>query len=71
MDEALERKHLAQVEQHIAQAKQYILRQQQLINKLERGGHDTRSAVSMLEALERCLEAFKQHRKMIVKRLKD
>ena len=66
----LEREHLAQADRHIAEAKQHIARQKEVIAELERGGHETILAVSMLNALEHSLHAFEQHREVILTRVK-
>ena len=70
MDETREREHLAQADRHIAEAKRHIARQKEVIAELERDGHGTDSAVSMLHALEHSLHALEQHRELILIRLK-
>ena len=70
MDDVREREHLAQADRHIAEAKQHIARQKQVIAGLERDGHETVTAVSMLHALEHSLHAFEEHREVILVRLK-
>jgi len=70
MDEFREREHLAQADRHVAEAKAHIARQKDVIADLKRGGHDTEPSVSMLAAVEHSLRAFKQHREVILNRLK-
>jgi hypothetical protein len=70
MDETSERAHLAQADNHIAAAERHIVRQKQVVADLERGGHETDLAVSLLYAFEHALHAFKQHREVILVRLK-
>jgi len=70
MADTLERKHLVQAERHIAEAKEHIARQNQVIADLERDGHETDLAISMLHTLEHCLHTFEQHRAVILSRLK-
>ena len=71
MFDALEREHLIQADRHIADAKDGIARQKELIAELARGGHETDVAMSMLHALEHCLHAFEEHRKVVLDRLRD
>jgi hypothetical protein len=42
-----------------------------VIAELERSGHETDVAMSMLHALEHCLHALEEHRKVVLDRLKD
>jgi hypothetical protein len=53
--------HLAQANQHIAEAKQRIARQRDFIAMLESANQPSEPALSMLEALEKSLTAFKRH----------
>src|SRR5262249_36940706 len=71
MDDVREREHLALADRHIAKAKKHIARQKQVLVELERDGHETSEAVSMLRALEHSLHAFEQHREVILVRLKS
>jgi hypothetical protein len=57
--------HLAQAERHVAQFQIRVTRQKQIVDELAQAGHDTDCAVSMLRALEKCLQAFEEHRAMI------
>jgi uncharacterized protein YigA (DUF484 family) len=68
MSDALEREHLAQADRHIAEARDRIARQKEVIAELARGGHQTDVAMSMLHALEHCLHAFEEHRKVVLDR---
>ena len=69
MDESYLREHLEQADEHVARAKEQVARQKELIAELERTGHDATPAVSMLNALERGLHAFEQHREVILELL--
>jgi len=71
MDDLREHAHLVQAEHHIAEAKAHIARQMEIIAELDRGGYETDLAVSMLRALERCLQGFERHRALILKQLMD
>jgi hypothetical protein len=53
----------------IAACKTHIARQKEIIVELDRGGYETDLAVSMLSALERCLQGFERHRALILKKL--
>jgi hypothetical protein len=70
MADTLQREHLAQADRHIADVKANIARQKERVAELERGGHESVLAVSMLHALEHCLHALEEHRKVVLDRLK-
>ena len=63
--------YLAQAERHIAIAEDRIARQKKIIDELVLAGQETDCAVSMLHALETCLQAFEQHHEMIFERCKN
>ena len=69
-----ERKHLAEANRHIAAAKRQIERQierqKRVVEKLAQAGHETDVAKSLLHAMERSLDAFEQHRELIVETMK-
>ena len=68
--EERERKHLAEANRHIAAAKRQIERQNKVIERLAQAGHETNIANALLQAMERGLDAFEQHRELIVKTIK-
>ena len=61
-----ERKHFVEADRHNAAAKEQVNQQKRAIEKLVQGGHDTRIAMSLLDAMERGLEALKHHREIVV-----
>jgi len=65
-----EREHLAQADRHIAGAKQLIEQQKRGIEKLVHDGHDTRAATSVLDLMERGLDALAHHREIVVEMIK-
>src|SRR5262245_22384086 len=65
-----ERKHLAEANRHIPAAKRQIERQKRVVEKLAQAGHETDVAKSLLHAMERSLNAFEQHRELIVETMK-
>jgi len=67
MDLDLERKHLTETDRHIAAAKRRVEQQKKIIEKLAQGGHKV--AKSLLSVMERSLDAFEHHRKVIVETL--
>src|SRR5262249_27301514 len=69
MDLDLERKHLTETDRHIAAAKRRVEQQKKIIEKLAQGGHETKVAKSLLSVMERSLDAFEHHRKVIVETL--
>jgi len=69
MDLDLERKHLTKTDRHIAAAKRRVEQQKKIIEKLAQGGHETKVAKSLLSVMERSLDAFEHHRKVIVETL--
>ena len=70
MDVEREREHLTEADRHIAAAKRQVERQKNVVEKLAQNGHNTRIAKSLLDAMERGLEAFEQHREVIVEMIK-
>ena len=70
MNDTQKQDYLAQAERHIAIAENRIARQKTIIDKLAQAGQETDCAVSMLHALETCLQALEQHRETIFERCK-
>jgi len=62
MDRTLLEDHLASAERHIQTGDQRVVRQIALIAYLERRGHDTTKAVSLLEHFQETLTLHIQHR---------
>ena len=60
--------HLEQADRQVAEAKQRIARQRELIATLELTNHPTEPAVSMLAAMEKSLQAFEHHRRLLLER---
>jgi predicted outer membrane protein len=65
-----EREHLADADRHIAAAKQQVAQQKRVIEKLVQDGHDTRTATSLLDAMERGLDALEHHREIVDEMIK-
>ena len=57
--------HLEQADRDVAEAKQRIARQRELIATLELTNYPIEPAVSMLEAMEKSLQAFEHHRRLL------
>ena len=70
MNDTHKQDYLAQAERHIAIARDRVARQKTIIDKLAQAGQETDCAVSMLHALETCLQALEQHRETIFERCK-
>ena len=60
--------YVAQAERHITIVQERIARQKKIIDELTQTGRESDCAVSMLHALESCLQAFEQHRETIFER---
>jgi hypothetical protein len=71
MHETFKQDYLAQAERHVAIAQERIARQKTIIDELVQEGQETDCAISMLHALETCLQAFEQHREIIFERCKN
>jgi len=56
MDRAILLEHLDQARRHAVLGKHHLARQEQLIAELDRDGHDTTAAMSVLETLRRTQE---------------
>jgi hypothetical protein len=65
-----EREHLAEADRHVAAAKQLVEQQKRIIEKLVQDGHDTRMATSLLDAMERGLDALEHHRQIVLEMIK-
>ena len=70
MHDTYKQDYLAQAERHIAIAQERIARQKKIIDELVQEQQETDCAISMLHALETCLDAFEQHRETISERCK-
>ena len=58
--------HLAQADRHIAETKQLIARERELVAVLKLIKQPTDAAISMLEALQKSLDALEQHRQLVL-----
>ena len=65
-----EREHLVDADRHIAAAKHQVEQQKRVIEKLVQDGHDTRTARSLLGAMERGLDALEHHRAIVLEMIK-
>jgi len=65
-----EREHLAEADRHVAAAKQQVEKQKRAIEKLVQDGHDTRVSTSLLDAMQRGLDALEHHREIVVEMIK-
>jgi hypothetical protein len=65
-----EREHLDEADRHIAAAKQQVEKQKRVIEKLVQDGHETQIATSLLDAMERGLNALEDHREIVVEMIK-
>ena len=66
MDRALEEEHLRKAKADIAEARARIERQQALVARLERDGHDTATAKSLLQTMHETLAVMEEHQRLIV-----
>ena len=71
MHDTFKQDYLAQAERHITSVQERVARQKRIIDELVQQGQEVDCAVSMLHALETCLDAFEQHREMIFERCKN
>jgi predicted metal-dependent hydrolase len=70
MNDTQKQDYLAQAERHIAKVEDRIAWQKRIIDQRAQAGQETDCAVSMLHALETCLQALEQHRETIFERCK-
>jgi hypothetical protein len=66
MDEMNLRNFLARAERNVESAKERVARERERIAELERAGHDTVHAATMLRVLEHSRDAYEKHRKEIL-----
>ena len=59
---ALVDEHLAQAERHVTDGEALVARQREIVERLERGGHDTREAMTLLRQLEQAQALHIQER---------
>jgi uncharacterized protein YhaN len=71
MDHALLAKHLEEAERQVAQGKDHIAKQQAIIADLERDGHDTRQARTLLETLLESQALHEQHRGWLLRQIME
>jgi len=65
-----EREHLVQADRYIAECKAHITRHRKLIQEVEQKSQDASWAREALQAFEKTLQLFEQHRQLIVDRLR-
>ena len=63
------RQELAKADRHIAEGNGRIARQAEVVCELDRQGHDTRAAQSLLRAMKDAVAAMDTHRQQIVREL--
>ena len=59
------RQKLAEADQHIAHAESLIARQLSVLSELERDGHNTETALALLETMRQSLQQMCDHRSII------
>jgi len=69
MDETHLRGCLARAERNVESAKERVSRERERITELERAGHDTGYAVTMLRVLEHSRDAYEKHREEVLELL--
>jgi hypothetical protein len=62
---------LAEVDKQIAIALERLSNQRRIVDLLRRYGHDTTASDGLLASIERTLEAFMEHRRLIEEELQD
>ena len=66
MDQGTLQQHLAQAERHIARGVVHLARQRELIAKLDRAGHDTEEARTILDSLMETQVLHEQDRERLL-----
>jgi hypothetical protein len=61
--------HLCEAEAHVAEGMRHVEKQREIIADLERGGHNTLQAASLLCTLEAMLALYVAHRDRLRKEL--
>jgi hypothetical protein len=69
MDQRSELSHLRKAEKDIADARARIKRQEQLVAHLEKDGHGTDTARSLLQTMRDTLSVMEEHRRLILDQL--
>ena len=64
-----EQEHLFKAERDIVQGERRITAQALLVERLRRGGHDTREAERLLLNLRQTLDAWRDHREAILREI--
>jgi hypothetical protein len=68
---ALEIEHLEQATRHVAEAERRIAEQRLRVAELERDGHDAGQARSLLRLFEQTYSLMVEHRRMILRHLRQ
>jgi hypothetical protein len=71
MDHALLAKHLEDAERQVVLAKEHIARHEAVIADLERDGHDTTQARTLLETLLESQALHEQHRGWLLRQIME
>ena len=66
-DLATEREHLVKADLDIAEGERRVIAQQLLLERLQRAGHETGNAETLLATLRQTLDAWKAHRNEILR----
>jgi hypothetical protein len=69
MDRQAEEEHLRKANADIAKAHDCVERQRLLVARLQDHGHDTTTAIAVLQTMRETLHAMEQHRQTILKEL--
>lgn len=67
----MELRHLEMADRHLAEGAERIGRQEEMVATLDRGGHDTKEAVKLLELLRGVQEQGVVHRQSILQALNE
>jgi predicted outer membrane protein len=69
MDQRAELAHLHKAEEDISGARARIERQEQLVARLQKDGHSTDTARSLLQTMRDTLSVMEEHRRLILEQL--
>jgi hypothetical protein len=71
MNRTMELTHLAIAEKAVAQGERHIQREEEMIAELDRAGHDTKQALTMLATYRKLQAQHVAHRDQILKALQQ
>lgn len=69
MDQQSEISHLRKADTDLADARARITRQEELVARLEKDGHKTDTARSLLQTMRETLNTMEEHRRLILDQL--